>query len=131
MAKKAKNLEFKTGFSVQPQHTNYMDTLFGGKLVKEMDICAGMTAKRLLYASECDRAVTAHLDDVDFLVPGNVGDIIFLRGRITGLGTTSINIQVTAKKETNQSGEKVDMCDAQFVFVSVKDGDPYPHNLKL
>lgn len=127
----ATNLQFQTTFTVYPEDTNYMHTLFGGKLMKEMDVCAGMTAKRALYDSKCSRAVTAHVDDLDFTVPGNVGDIIFLTGTIVELGNKSISIDVQARKETNQNEQKIDMCNARFVFVAMQQGEPHPHGLTL
>lgn len=128
--RKASNVEFQTAFTVQPQDTNYMDTLFGGKLMKEMDACAGMTSRRALYESVCKQAVTVHVDSLDFTVPGYIGDLIVLTGRITGFGETSIHVHVTAEKESIEGDGRRVMCEADFVFVSLLEGTKHPHGLK-
>lgn len=127
----AEHTSFQTVFTVYPSDTNYMDTLFGGKLMKEMDVCAGITAKRLLYVSECNRAVTAHVDSIDFTVPGHVGDLIFLTGTVISLGRKSIKIRVDVQKECEQSDKKVPMCNADFIFVSKLGESSRPHEVVL
>lgn len=113
-----------------PEDLNYAGTLFGGKVLAEMDLTAAKAARRVLYATACDGAVTASLNKVDFKSPALLGDIIELTACITKLGKTSIEIYVHVEKE-NQRGEVATICDAIFVFVSVKDGKPFPHHCFL
>lgn len=127
----AKNLQFQTAFTVQPQDTNYLNTLFGGELMRQMDACAGMTARRSLYDSVCEEAVTVHVDSLDFTIPGYIGDLIILTGEITDFGDTSIFIHVMAEKEEIDTGNRSTMCEADFVFVAMKDGEKHPHGLVL
>ena len=49
---------------------------------------------------------------------------------IERLGKTSIEIDVQVTKE-NQQGKIATICEARFVFVSIKDGKPYPHQCIL
>lgn len=127
----ATNLEFQSAFTVQPQDTNYLNTLFGGKLMQEMDSNAGMTARRSLYDSVCEDAVTVHVDSLDFTIPGYIGDLIILTGEITEFGESSIFIHVKADKEEIDTGDRAMMCEADFVFVAMKDGEKHPHGLVL
>jgi acyl-CoA hydrolase len=117
-------------FIVFPEDLNYAGTLFGGKVLAEMDLTAAKAARRILYHTSCNGAVTASLNKVDFKRPALLGDIIELTATITRLGRTSIDIYVHVSKE-NQRGEIETICDASFVFVSVKDGKPYPHQCLL
>lgn len=117
-------------FIVFPEDLNYAGTLFGGKVLAEMDLTAAKAARRILYHTSCNGAVTASLNKVDFKRPALLGDIIELTATITRLGRTSIDIYVHVSKE-NQCGEIETICDASFVFVSVKDGKPYPHQCLL
>lgn len=117
-------------FIVFPEDLNYAGTLFGGKVLAEMDLTAAKAVRRILYNTECNGAVTASLNKVDFKRPALLGDIIELTANITRLGRTSIGIYVHVSKE-NQLGEIETICDASFVFVSVKDGKPYPHQCLL
>ncbi|MES2617367.1 MAG: hotdog domain-containing protein [Bacteroidota bacterium] len=114
-------------FIVFPEDLNYAGTLFGGKVLAEMDLSAAKVTRRLLYGTDCDGAVTASLDKVDFRKPAHLGDIIEFKASIKQLGRTSIEIDVHVSKE-NQTGQIETICSASFVFVSLKDGKPYPHN---
>lgn len=117
-------------FIVFPEDLNYTGTLFGGKILAEMDLTAAKAARRILYGTDCDGAVTASLNQVDFKLPAMLGDIIDLSAKITRLGKTSIEIYVQVTKE-NQQGAIENICDATFVFVSIKQGKPFAHHCIL
>ncbi len=117
-------------FMVFPEDMNYAGTLFGGKILAEMDKAAAKAARRILYGTSCQGAVTVSLDKVDFIAPAHLGDIIELTAHITRLGRTSIEIHVHVSKE-NHMGEIETICQATFVFVSLKEGKPFPHQCML
>lgn len=119
-------LEAIHSFIVFPEDLNYHNTLFGGKVLAEMDLAAVKVTRRLLYGTQCDGAVTASLNRVDFKRPAHLGDIIEMRAVIKKLGTTSIEIDVFVSKE-NQQGKIETICEATFVFVSLRAGKPFPH----
>jgi acyl-CoA hydrolase len=113
-------------FTVFPENLNYGGTLFGGKVLAEMDIAAANTARRLLYDVDCDGVVTACLDRVDFIAPAGLGDIIEIKSRVARLGRTSIEIRTLVQKEDTR-GKISKICEAKFTFVVMKDGMPFPH----
>jgi acyl-CoA hydrolase len=117
-------------FMVFPEDMNYAGTLFGGKILAEMDRAALKAARRVLYGTPCDGAVTVSLNKVDFKKPAHLGDIIELCANVTKLGRTSIEMYIHVSRE-NHEGEVETICDATFVFVSVKNGKPFPHNCML
>lgn len=117
-------------FMVFPEDMNYAGTLFGGKILAEMDKAAAKAARRILYGTNCEGAVTVSLDKVDFIAPAHLGDIIELTARINRLGRTSIEIHVHVSKE-NHLGSVETICQATFVFVSLKEGKPFPHQCML
>jgi acyl-CoA hydrolase len=117
----------KHSFMVFPEDMNYAGTLFGGKILAEMDKTALKASRRVLYGTYCDGAVTVSLDKVDSKKPAHLGDIIEIDAKIARLGRTSIEIFVHVSKEDHQ-GEIETICDATFVFVSMKNAKPYPHN---
>src|SRR5688572_17647097 len=86
-------------FTVFPDDLNYAGTLFGGKILAEMDLAAANTARKLLYNTSCDTAVTASLSLVNFQKPSYLGDIIEMTCNVTRLGRTSIEIHIQVKKE--------------------------------
>lgn len=126
------NTVFETTFTVFPQHSNYLQPpmVFGGKVLAEMDICAAMTAKRLLYGTECTDAITVAVNKVTFFVGAQIGDLIFLRGEVIKLGVKSILMRVEGWRE-NHDGTRERICEGEFTFVARKNGKTYPHGLRL
>lgn len=125
-----KNISAVHSFTVFPEDLNYKGSLFGGKILSEIDIAGLKPVRRMLYNSECDNLVTARFDRVDFLKPAKLGDIVELTATIYKLGRTSINVWVHVTKE-DESGNIEKICDARLVFVSLKDEKPHPHNYYL
>lgn len=117
-------------FAVFPEDLNYNGTLFGGKILAEMDIAAAKVARRLLYGTPCDGAVTASLDKVNFRKPALLGDMIEMKARLTGLGNASIQISVKVIKE-DKYGNREQICEAMFTFVALRDNKPHPHFCRL
>lgn len=115
-----------SSFLVFPEDMNYAGTLFGGKILAEMDRAAVKSARRVLYGTGCDGAVTASFDKVDFKKPAHLGDIIELTATVIRLGRTSIQIHVVVSKEDHNGNIEV-ICDASIVFVALKGGKPHPH----
>ena len=113
--------------AVFPEDMNYAGALFGGKILAEIDIAAIKAVRRMLYYTECDAAVTASIDRVDFLNPASLGDIIELTARIYKLGKTSVGVFVHVTRE-NHRGQIDTICDASLVFVTLKEGKPHPHH---
>ena len=126
---KRKRVEPKTyhsTFTVFPDALNYAGTLFGGKLLSEMDLAASNTARKLLYDTDCNGLVTAHISSVDFLNPAHLGDIVQFETKVKSPGRTSIHVDVHVKTEDTK-GRQQAICEAQFVFVALKEGKPHPH----
>lgn len=75
---------------VMPMHINAANHLFGGILMQWIDVVAGVVAKR---HSQCN-ILTAAVDHLSFLAPANLGDTVELIGKVTYVGTTSMEICV-------------------------------------
>jgi acyl-CoA hydrolase len=117
-------------FMVFPEDMNYAGTLFGGKILAEMDKAAAKAARRMLYGTECDGCATVSLSKVDFERPAHIGDFIEMSAWIKKLGKSSIEIDVFVLREDTQ-GMIEQICKGTFVFVSLKDGKPFPHNCNM
>ncbi len=98
----------------------FVGSLFGGVLLGKMDIAAATLARKLLYNTNADGAVTASMDKVDFLLPGNVGDLITIKSILKSLGRSSLLIQCKVYKE-DMKGNTEKMCTAMFTFVAMKE----------
>ncbi len=117
-------------FTVFPQDLNYADTLFGGKVMAEMDIAGVKVVRRALYGTDCDGAVTASVDKIDFKKPAFLGDLITMTAEIKAIGRSSLQIKISVTRES-QKGDTEDICAANFTFVSMKDKKSHPHELSF
>jgi acyl-CoA hydrolase len=59
-----------------------------------------------------------------------LGDIVEIDCTLTKVGMSSITVLVNVTKES-KTGQGGAICDARFVFVALKDGLPFPHNIEL
>ena len=76
--------------AVFPNTTNHYDTLFGGTAMHLMDEVAFITATRFTRK----RCVTVSSDRIDFKMPIPAGTIIELVGKVSKIGTTSLDVKV-------------------------------------
>lgn len=106
---------------VLPQHGNVLGTAFGGTVLAWMDVCGAICAQR-----HCQRvAVTAAMDDVSFLAPIKVGDVVILTARLTAAFRTSMEVHVEVKVEDAKTHHRRRCVDAFMTFVNVgEDGRP-------
>jgi acyl-CoA hydrolase len=76
---------------MEPYHSNIMGNVHGGELMKIMDNVAGITA----FKHAKGDAVTARVDEIVFLKPVHIGDILTCVGQLTYVGTSSMQIMVS------------------------------------
>jgi acyl-CoA hydrolase len=117
-------------FTVFPQDLNYADTLFGGKVMAEMDIAGVKVVRRALYGTGAEGAVTASVDKIDFKKPAFLGDLITMVAEIKAIGKSSLQIKITVTRESTM-GFIDEICAANFTFVAMKDKKPFPHGLNF
>lgn len=117
-------------FTVFPQDLNYANSLFGGKVMAEMDIAGVKVVRRALYGTGADGCVTASVDRIDFKKPAVLGDLITMVAEIKALGKSSIQVRITVTRES-VTGEVDDVCAANFTFVAIKDKKPFHHGLSF
>ncbi|WP_078549430.1 acyl-CoA thioesterase [Litchfieldia alkalitelluris] len=104
-----------------PNDVNNHNTLFGGKLMSDMDMVASISATRHCR-TEC---VTASTDSVDFLHPITPDDSVCFESFVTWTGTSSMEIFVKIIAENLISGERQIAATAFFTFVALdKNGRP-------
>ena len=101
---------------VLPQHTNVVGTCFGGTILSWIDIAAGICARR--HAGRV--AVTVAFDDVHFITPIRLGDIVGIDGRVSYVGRTSMEICVEVWRES-VDGDREHSNTAFVTFVAIDD----------
>ncbi len=117
-------------FTVFPQDLNYAGSLFGGKVMAEMDISGVKVVRRSLYGTGADGCVTASVDRIDFKKPAYLGDLITMIAEIKAFGKSSIQVRIKVTSE-NIQGEVDDICAANFTFVAIKEKKPFLHGLSF
>lgn len=108
---------------VLPQHANALGTAFGGTVLSWIDVCGAIASQR-----HCGRiAVTAAIDEMQFLAPIRVGDVVRLTARVNAAFRTSVEVEVLVEREDPTSLERTVCADALLTFVSRgDDGRPAP-----
>ena len=82
-------------YLVCPAHINHYGRLFGGNLLKWIDELAGIVAIR-----HCNGIVTtAAIDNLQFHAPAFAGDMVVLRGQVTYVGRSSMEVRVDTYRE--------------------------------
>jgi acyl-CoA hydrolase len=106
---------------VLPQHANAMGNVFGGQIMAWVDLCAAICAQRHSGLM----AVTAFVDDLKFVRPVRIGEVVHLDARVTATFHSSMEIEVNVQGENARTRERWPCVDAFVVFVALgEDGKP-------
>ena len=106
-------------------HVNLLGNVHGGVVMQLVDSTAGAVAQR----HSGGPAVTAAMDEMAFLEPVQVGDILRAVAQVNWAGRTSMEIGVRVESEPwNEAGsEPLHVASAYLVFVAIDDhGQPRP-----
>lgn len=104
--------------------TNLLGTVHGGVIMKLVDDAAGAVAGR----HSGGPAVTASMDEMVFLEPVRVGDLVHVRAQVNWTGRSSMEVGVRVMAERwNESTPAQQVGSAYLVFAAVDaDGRPRP-----
>ncbi|MBP2652810.1 MAG: acyl-CoA hydrolase [Firmicutes bacterium] len=107
-----------------PQHANPAGNVHGGEIIKMMDNAAGAVAQRHARTN----VVTARIDEVKFILPIRIGDVVTCYGQLTYVGRTSMEILITVTVEDLSKDESPKTAlTAFFTLVSLdENGTPQP-----
>jgi len=100
---------------VFPGDTNHHGTLFGGIGLALMDKAAFIAAAR---HGQCD-FVTGSCERIDFIAPVLLGDIVEAEGRITRVGTRSLQVETVLTAEKPTTGERSISARGKYNMVAV------------
>ncbi|MEA2555930.1 MAG: hypothetical protein QOI60_1261 [Actinomycetota bacterium] len=102
---------------------NIAGYVHGGAIMRLVDTAAGLAAIR--HASGL--CVTVAIDEMTFLEPVQIGDVLVLKAAVTDAGTTSIEVSVRVDALDPISGRTRHANSAYLVFVAVDEhGAPRP-----
>jgi len=108
---------------VLPEHANARGNLFGGRMMYWIASAATLSALRLARRN----VLMGSMDDLDFLAPVRVGDLVLLRAQVEHVGRASLEVGVEVEAENPRTGERRRATSAHIAMVAVDDdGRPYP-----
>ncbi len=103
--------------TAMPADANVYGDIFGGWLMGQMDLAAGLVAARHAHG----RAVTVAMDGMQFHAPVQVGDEVTVYAALERVGRSSMTIAVEAWARNRHADEGAKVTEARFVFVAVDD----------
>lgn len=98
-----------------PADANASGDIFGGWVLSQMDLAAGIAAGQRANG----RVATIAIDAMKFIKPVHVGDVLCVYSKIIKCGRTSMAIQLEAWALRNRIGEPVRVTVGVFTFVAI------------
>lgn len=103
--------------TAMPADTNPYGDIFGGWLISQMDMAAGLLAARIVRG----RAVTVAIDRISFLRPVAIGDEVSVYADPIAFGRTSMQINAQAWRRDRHAEHAEKVTEAVFTFVAIDD----------
>jgi acyl-CoA hydrolase len=102
---------------------NVLGNVHGGEVMKMVDTAAGLSA-----AKHCrGPVVTVAMDEMNFIEPVFVGDVVMVKAMVNDVGTTSLEVGVRVEAENVVTGRLIHTSSAYLVFVALdREGHPRP-----
>ena len=98
-----------------PNDANGLNTLLGGKVMHLVDIAGALAAVRHCRCF----CVTASFDQMDFLEPVHIGNLVVLRASVNRAFRTSMEVGVKVFAEDLRSAKTRHVASAYLTFVAV------------
>lgn len=100
---------------------NLHGNVHGGSIMKAVDDAAGASAAR----HSRGKAVTASMDEMVFLEPVHIGDILTVKAQVNWTGSSSMEVgaRVTAQRWDDADAVGHHVASAYLVFVAIGDDE--------
>ncbi len=106
-----------------PEYTNFNGDIFGGWVMSQMDMGAGIVATRISKK----RVTTVAVDKMVFLNPVKVGDLVSCYGELLKIGNTSMTIKIEVWILRKLTVQEIKVTEGIFTFVAIDEhGRPTP-----
>jgi acyl-CoA thioesterase YciA len=98
-----------------PTDINANGHIFGGWVLSQMDIAAGIVASR-----RADGAVaTVAIEKMEFITPIHLRDLISVYADISKVGRTSMQVRIEVVAERDRGATEVKVTEGVFTFVAL------------
>src|SRR5207245_1808225 len=102
---------------------NRVGNVHGGEIVKSVDTTGGLAAMKHCGGP----VVTVAMDEMSFLEPAYVGDLLTVKAMVNDTGRTSMEVGVRVEAENVVTGRRVHTSSAYLVYVALdRSGKPRP-----
>jgi acyl-CoA thioesterase YciA len=98
-----------------PGDANPSGDIFGGWVLSQMDIAAGIAAGHRAQG----RVATVAIDAMSFIRPVYVGDVMCVYAEVEKTGRTSMTIRLEAWALRNRLGSREKVTEGRFIFVAI------------
>ncbi len=100
---------------VLPEHANILGGLYGGRLMYWLTTASSMAASRVARGP----AVLGSMDDIDFINPIKIGEIVIFNAQVEYVGRSSMEVGIVVHSENPQTGEKKITTSSHMAYVAV------------
>lgn len=95
--------------------SNLAGAVHGGTIMKLVDTAGGLAATKFSGGP----VVTAAIDELSFLEPVNLGDLVTVTASVNGVGDTSMEVGVKVETEDVLTGERRHTSTAYLLYVAL------------
>ena len=100
-----------------PSDINANGHIFGGWVLSQMDIAAGIVASRRANGS----VATVAIDKMEFLAPIHIRDLISVYAEVEKVGRTSMQIRIEVVATRDRGATDIKVTEGLFTFVAIDD----------
>ena len=100
-----------------PSDINANGHIFGGWVLSQMDIAAGIVASRRANGP----VATIAIDGMEFLAPIHLRDLISVYADVESVGRTSMKVRIEVIASRDRGATEVKVTSGLFTFVAIDD----------
>lgn len=101
----------------RPSDINANGHIFGGWVLSQMDIAAGIVASRRANGP----VATVAIDRMEFLAPIHLRDLISVYASVERVGRTSMQIKIEVIASRDRGTVEIKVTEGLFTFVAIDD----------
>ena len=98
-----------------PSDINANGHIFGGWVLSQMDIAAGIVASRRAHGP----VATVAIERMEFLSPIHLRDLISVYAEVEKVGRTSMTIRIDVLAERDRGDSQIKVTSGLFTFVAI------------
>ena len=100
-----------------PADINANGHIFGGWVLSQMDIAAGIVASRRAKG----RVATVAIEAMEFLAPIHLRDLISVYAEVESVGRTSMKVRIEVVATRDRGATDIKVTEGLFTFVAIDD----------